>query len=114
MHFLHVRSPLPGAIPPVLSHGRPGSGYEYPNVLGPLSGPARYGLDTGVSFDPVLPSLPGFGFSGPAPDTGWGVQRIARAWLEPMTRPGYDRFGALGNDRGPASRWSSAGSHRTG
>ncbi|GAA1108907.1 epoxide hydrolase family protein [Nocardiopsis composta] len=100
VHFLHVRSALPGAIPLVLSHGWPGSVYEYLNVLGPLTDPARHGLDTGIAFDLVVPSLPGFGFSGPTPDTGWGVQRIARAWLELMARLGYERFGAVGNDWG--------------
>jgi pimeloyl-ACP methyl ester carboxylesterase len=102
VHFLHVRSPEPDALPLVLSHGWPGSVAEYLDVLGPLSDPRRHGLDPSIAFDLVVPSLPGFGFSGPTPDTGWGPRRIARAWVVLMQRLGYGRFGAVGNDWGSA------------
>jgi pimeloyl-ACP methyl ester carboxylesterase len=100
MHVLHVKSPEPGALPLVLSHGWPGSIAEYLNVIGPLIDPRRHGLDPAVAFDVVLPSLPGFGFSGPTPDTGWGPRRIARALATLMEQLGYDRYGAVGNDWG--------------
>ncbi|WP_205669289.1 epoxide hydrolase family protein [Amycolatopsis suaedae] len=100
VHFLHVRSPEPDALPLVLSHGWPGSVAEYLEVLGPLSDPRAHGLDPAVAFHLVVPSLPGFGFSGPTPDTGWGPARIARAWAELMRRLGYEWYGAAGNDWG--------------
>lgn len=100
VHFLHVRSPEPDALPLVLSHGWPGSVAEYLDVIGPLSDPRRHGLDPSVAFDLVVPSLPGFGFSGPTADTGWGPRRIARAWAVLMRRLGYPRYGAAGNDWG--------------
>jgi RNA polymerase sigma factor (sigma-70 family) len=100
VHFLHVRSPEPVALPLVLSHGWPGSVVEYLDVIGPLSDPRRHGLDPAVAFDLVVPSLPGFGFSGPTPDTGWGPRRIARAWAVLMQRIGYQRYGTVGNDWG--------------
>lgn len=100
VHFLHVRSPEPGALPLVLSHGWPGSVAEYLDVIGPLSDPRGHGLDPAVAFDLVIPSLPGFGWSGPTPDTGWGPRRIAGAWAVLMRRLGYRRYGAAGNDWG--------------
>ncbi|MEJ3657631.1 epoxide hydrolase family protein [Actinomycetes bacterium KLBMP 9759] len=100
VHFLHVRSPEPDVLPLVLTHGWPGSVAEYLEVIGPLSDPRAHGLDPAVAFDLVVPSLPGFGFSGPTPDTGWGMRRIAGAWAELMSRLGYGRFGAVGNDWG--------------
>ncbi|MEQ4208838.1 epoxide hydrolase family protein [Actinopolymorpha sp. B9G3] len=100
VHFLHVRSPEPNALPLVLSHGWPGTLVEYLEVIGPLTDPRRHGLDPAVAFDLVIPSLPGFGFSGPTPDTGWGPHRIARAWAVLMERLGYARYGAAGNDWG--------------
>jgi epoxide hydrolase len=100
VHFLHVRSPEPDALPLVLSHGWPGSVAEYLEVLDPLSDPRRHGLDPAIAFDLVVPSLPGFGFSGPTPDTGWGPLRIARAWAVLMDRLRYARYGAAGNDWG--------------
>jgi pimeloyl-ACP methyl ester carboxylesterase len=102
VHFLHVRSPEPGAVALVLSHGWPGSVAEFLEILGPLSDPRRHGLDPVIAFDLVVPSLPGFGFSGPTPDTGWGPIRIARAWAVLMDRLGYARYGAAGNDWGSA------------
>lgn len=100
VHFLHVRSPEAGALPLVLSHGWPGSVAEYLDVIGPLSDPRRHGRDPSIAFDLVVPSLPGFGFSGPTTDTGWGPRRIARAWAVLMHRLGYDQYGAAGNDWG--------------
>ena len=100
VHFLHVRSAEPHALPLVLSHGWPGSVVEYLDVIGPLSDPRAHGLDPATAFDVVVPSLPGFGFSGPTPDTGWGPRRIARAWAVLMQRLGYARYGAVGNDWG--------------
>jgi pimeloyl-ACP methyl ester carboxylesterase len=100
VHFLHVRSPEPDALPLVLTHGWPGTVAEYVDVLDLLSNPRHHGLDPGVAFDLVVPSLPGSGFSGPTPDTGWGPRRIARAWAELMRRVGHDRYGAAGNDWG--------------
>jgi epoxide hydrolase len=100
LHFIHIRSTEPGAVPLILSHGWPGSIAEYLDVLGPLSDPRRHGLDPGIAFDLVIPSLPGSGWSGPAPDTGWGPRRIAAAWAVLMRRLGYQRYGAAGNDWG--------------
>lgn len=100
IHFIHVRSPEPGAVPLILSHGWPGTLVEYLDLIGPLTDPRAHGRDPAVAFDVVVPSLPGFGFSGPTPDTGWGPRRIARAWTVLMRRLGYRRYGAAGNDWG--------------
>jgi pimeloyl-ACP methyl ester carboxylesterase len=91
IHFLHVRSPEPDAFPLILTHGWPGSVVEYLRVVEPLKA---------AGFDLVIPSLPGFGFSGPTTDQGWGTARTARAWAELMRRLGYERYGAVGNDAG--------------
>lgn len=100
VHFLHVRSPEPGAFPLVVTHGWPGSVAEFLNVIGPLTDPGRHGGDPADSFHLVLPTIPGYGFSGPTTDTGWNVTRIARAWAELMRRLGYERYGAQGGDWG--------------
>ena len=100
IHYLHVRSPHPGALPLVLTHGWPGSIIEFLKVIGPLTDPAAYGGDAADAFDVVLPSLPGYGFSGKPAATGWSVERTARAWSELMARLGYERFGAQGGDWG--------------
>ena len=91
IHFLHVRSPQPDAFPLVLTHGWPGSVVEYLDVIAPL---------TAAGFDLVIPSLPGYGFSGPTHETGWNRYRMAKAWAELMRRLGYERYGAVGNDAG--------------
>ena len=91
VHFLHVRSDQPDAFPLLLTHGWPGSIVEFLDVIGPL---------TDQGFHLVIPSLPGFGFSGPTADAGWDAARIARAWAELMRRLGYDRYGAQGGDIG--------------
>ena len=80
VHFLHARSAVPGALPVVLSHGWPGSVFEYIDLVGRLVDPAAHGADPADAFHVVLPSLPGYGFSGPALEPGWGTRRIAAAW----------------------------------
>ncbi|MGW4241208.1 epoxide hydrolase family protein [Nocardia sp. NPDC004722] len=97
LHFLHVRSPREDAVPAVLIHGWPGSILEYLDVIEPLTNPADA---EAPAFHLVIPSLPGFGFSGPTRSTGWGTGRTARALVELMVRLGYERFGAIGNDAG--------------
>jgi pimeloyl-ACP methyl ester carboxylesterase len=97
IHFIHVRSPRPDALPLILTHGWPGSVIEFLKVIGPLSDPAGH---ESVAFHVVCPSLPGYGFSGKPGRTGWGVQRIAAAWASLMARLGYPRYGAAGSDWG--------------
>src|ERR687894_240908 len=100
IHFLHVRSPEPDAFPLILTHGWPGSFVEFLDVIGPLSNPRAHGGDPAAAFHLVIPSIPGFGFSGPTRDTGWTEQRIAAAFAELMRRLGYERYGAQGGDVG--------------
>jgi pimeloyl-ACP methyl ester carboxylesterase len=100
IHFLHVRSPEPDALPLILTHGWPGSVIEFLKVIGPLADPRTYGGDAADAFHLVIPSLPGFGFSGPTHETGWTTERMARAWAELMSRLGYERYGAQGGDFG--------------
>jgi len=100
IHFLHVRSPEPDAFPLILTHGWPGSVVEFIRIIDPLINPRAHGGDPRDAFDVVIPSLPGFGFSGPTRDTGWTSVRISRAWAELMKRLGYTRYGAHGNDAG--------------
>jgi epoxide hydrolase len=100
VHFLHVRSAVPDAFPVILSHGWPGSVFEYLDLVDWLVDPVAHGGEPADAFDVVVPSLPGFGFSGPALAPGWGTRRIAAAWTELMARLGYDRYGAIGNDAG--------------
>jgi len=102
IHFLHVRSPEPDALPLLLNHGWPGSVVEFLDLIGPLTDPAAHGGDAADAFHLVIPSLPGFGFSGPVPDAGWDADRIARAWAELMRRLGYTRYGVQGGDIGAA------------
>jgi epoxide hydrolase len=97
IHFLHVRSSRADATPLVLTHGWPGSVVEYLDVIGPLTEPESAELP---AFHLVIPSLPGYGFSGPTHSAGWNRYRTARAWAELMRRLGYDRYGAVGNDAG--------------
>ncbi len=100
IHFLHVKSPEPEATPLLLIHGWPGSVVEFLNVIGPLSDPRSHGGDPAQAFDLVIPSLPGFGFSGPASGPGWGSRRIATAFATLMHRLGYEHYGAQGGDFG--------------
>ena len=100
IHFLHVKSPEPNALPLILTHGWPGSIVEYLDVIGPLSDPRAFGGDPADAFDLVVPSVPGFAFSGPTHYTGWNSRRVARAWAALMAGLGYTRYGAVGNDAG--------------
>jgi pimeloyl-ACP methyl ester carboxylesterase len=97
IHFLHVRSSRADALPLVLTHGWPGSVVEYLDVIAPLTEPPSAEMP---AFHLVIPSLPGFGFSGPTRSAGWDRYRTARAWAELMRRLGYERYGAVGNDAG--------------
>src|SRR5215216_7199028 len=100
VHFLHVRSPEPDALPLILTHGWPGSVVEFLEVIGPLTDPAAHGGDPADAFHLVIPSLPGYGFSGPTHQAGWTTGRVARAWAQLMARLGYQRYGAQGGDWG--------------
>ncbi|MFD6389775.1 epoxide hydrolase family protein [Nocardia sp. NPDC060259] len=100
IHFLHVRSARPEATPLLLTHGWPGSIVEFLDVIGPLTDPGAHGGDPADAFHLVIPSLPGYGFSGPVTEPGWNAPRIAAAWLELMSRLGYERYGAQGGDWG--------------
>jgi pimeloyl-ACP methyl ester carboxylesterase len=100
IHFLHVRSPELDATPLIITHGWPSTVYDFLDILGPLTNPRAHGADPARAFHVVAPTLPGFTFSGPTHDIGWGVNRIARAWVELMRRIGYDRFGVQGGDFG--------------
>jgi epoxide hydrolase len=100
VHFLHVRSPEPDALPLIMTHGWPGSVVEFLDVIEPLTNPRARGGDAEDAFHLVLPSIPGFGFSGPIGDPGWTERRVASAFAELMRRLGYDRYGAQGGDVG--------------
>ena len=100
IHFVHVKSENPGSMPLILTHGWPGSVAEFLNLIGPLTDPVAFGGKAEDSFDVVVPSLPGFGFSQKPTETGWDVSRIANAWVELMTRLGYTRWAAQGGDWG--------------
>jgi pimeloyl-ACP methyl ester carboxylesterase len=100
IHFVHVRSAEPDATPLLLTHGWPGAFAEFLDVIGPLTDPAAHGRDPRDAFHVVIPSIPGYGFSGKPAEAGWDVPRIARAWAELMRRLGYDRYVAQGGDAG--------------
>jgi pimeloyl-ACP methyl ester carboxylesterase len=100
IHFLHVRSPEPDALPLLLTHGWPGSIVEFLEIIGPLSNPRAHGGDPADAFHLVIPSIPGFGFSGPTRKTGWTTDHTAKAWAELMNRLGYAHYGAHGGDWG--------------
>jgi pimeloyl-ACP methyl ester carboxylesterase len=102
IHFIHVRSKNPNALPIVITHGWPGSIIEQLKVIGPLTDPTANGGQVEDSFDVVIPSLPGYGFSGVPTVTGWDPVRIASAWIVLMKRLGYDRYVAQGGDWGNA------------
>ncbi|GAA4622136.1 epoxide hydrolase [Actinoallomurus vinaceus] len=102
LHFAHIRSPEPDAVPLIITHGWPGSIVEFTEVAGPLSDPRAHGGDPADAFHLVIPSIPGFGLSGPTRRTGWEYQRIAAAFAELMERLGYQRYGAQGGDWGAA------------
>jgi pimeloyl-ACP methyl ester carboxylesterase len=100
IHFLHVRSREPDALPLIITHGWPGSIVEFHKVIGPLTDPAAHGGDPADAFHVVCPSLPGYAWSDKPARTGWGAARIASAWAELMGRLGYDRYAAQGGDWG--------------
>jgi epoxide hydrolase len=100
VHFLHVRSPEPDAMPLIVCHGYPGSVVEFVDILGPLTDPASHGGEAADAFHVVAPSLPGFGFSTPVREPGWEMARTAGAFAELMNRLGYGRYGAQGGDVG--------------
>ena len=100
LHFLHVPSPEEHALPLLLTHGWPGSIAEFLDVIGPLTNPSAHGGDPASAFELVIPSLPGYGFSGPTTQRGWNTRRVATAWAALMRRLGYGRYGAAGNDWG--------------
>jgi pimeloyl-ACP methyl ester carboxylesterase len=102
IHFIHVRSKHKNALPLIITHGWPGSIIEQMKVIGPLTDPTSYGGRAEDAFDVVVPSLPGYGFSGKPTAPGWNPPRIARAWTELMKRLGYTRFVAQGGDWGNA------------
>jgi pimeloyl-ACP methyl ester carboxylesterase len=102
IHFMHVASPHPRAMPLLITHGWPGSVIEFLKVIGPLTDPPAYGGDPADAFHVIAPSLPGFGFSQKPAHTGWGVPRIAAAWVRLMERLGYHRWLAQGGDWGAA------------
>ena len=100
IHFIHVRSPHPNALPVIITHGWPGSVFEQIKLIGPLTDPTRYGGRAEDAFDVVIPSLPGYGFSTAPAEAGWGSERIGRAWDVLMKRLGYTRYVAQGGDWG--------------
>ncbi|MEV6277017.1 epoxide hydrolase family protein [Nocardia sp. NPDC051832] len=100
MHFFHVRSAEPTAVPLLLVHGYPSSVVEFLDVIGPLTDPRSYGGDAADAFHVVIPSLPGFGFSTPLAEIGWEMKRTTEAFAELMTRLGYERFATQGSDVG--------------
>jgi pimeloyl-ACP methyl ester carboxylesterase len=100
IHFVHVRSPHPHALPLLLTHGWPGSIVEFEKAIGPLTDPVAHGGQAADAFHLVVPSLPGYGFSDKPARPGWGVERIAAAWTRLLARLGYRRYGAAGSDWG--------------
>jgi epoxide hydrolase len=100
IHFVHARSPEPGALPLLATHGYPSSVVEFLEVIGPLTDPRAHGGDPADAFHVVAPSVPGFGFSTPVRQPGWEVARTAGAFAELMRRLGYERYGAHGGDIG--------------
>jgi pimeloyl-ACP methyl ester carboxylesterase len=100
VHFLHMRSPEPEALPLLITHGWPGSIAEFLDIISPLADPAAHGGDPADAFHVIAPSIPGFGFSGPTHESGWNTVRVAHAWAELMRRLGYERYGAQGGDTG--------------
>lgn len=102
IHFIHVRSKHENALPLIVTHGWPGSIIEQLKIIDPLANPTAHGGKAEEAFDLVIPSLPGYGFSGKPTTTGWDPARIARAWVVLMQRLGYSRFAAQGGDWGNA------------
>ena len=108
IHFLHIKSHHKNAMPMIMTHGWPGSVLEFMKVIGPLTDPEAYGGKGEDAFHLVIPTLPGFGFSAKPDSSGWGIERIGRAWGQLMARLGYKRYVAQGGD------WGSAVTHAMG
>jgi pimeloyl-ACP methyl ester carboxylesterase len=102
IHFIHVRSDHDDALPLIVTHGWPGSIIEQLKIIGPLTNPTAYGAAASDAFHLVIPSLPGYGYSGKPQQTGWDPSRIAHAWVELMKRLGYTQFASQGGDWGGA------------
>lgn len=100
IHFIWVRSPHPNALPMIMTHGWPGSVFEFIKVIGPLTDPPAHGGNAADAFDVVIPSIPGYGFSGKPTGIGWDPDRIARVWAQLMQRLEYTRYVAQGGDWG--------------
>ena len=100
IHFIHVKSHLEGALPLIITHGWPGSIIEQLKIIDPLTNPTAHGASASDAFHLVIPSMPGYGFSGKPTQSGWDPARIARAWVVLMHRLGYTRFVAQGGDWG--------------
>lgn len=100
IHFIHVRSPHPGATPLILAHTYPGSSVDYLDMIAPLVDPLAYGGRAEDAFDVVVPDAPGYGFSNPVAEAGWAMPRVARAYDELMHRLGYSEYGIHGSDNG--------------
>jgi pimeloyl-ACP methyl ester carboxylesterase len=114
IHFLHVKSPHADALPLIMTHGWPGSVIEMLDVVGPLTDPTAHGGRAEDAFDLVVPSLPGYGFSGEPAEVDWDPGRISRAWAELMGRLGYTRYIAQGGDQGAAVTDAMGGQEPTG
>src|SRR5204863_4469038 len=100
IHFIQVRSKEKNALPVLITHGWPGSVFEFLGTIGPLTDPAAHGGTAADAFDVVIPSIPGFGLSGRPTSAGWGPEHVARAWAELMRRLGYTHYVAQGGDWG--------------
>lgn len=100
IHFIHVRSPHPGATPLILAHTYPGSSVDFLDMIGPLTDPVAHGGRAEDAFDVVVPDAPGYGFSNPVAEAGWTIARVARAYDELMRRLGYAEYGIHGSDNG--------------
>jgi epoxide hydrolase len=112
VHFIHLRSPVADAVPVIMTHGWPGSFFEFEHVIQRLADPAAFGEPPRPAFHVVVPSLPGYGFSEAPNEPGWDIHRIAAAWAELMDRLGYSRFIALGSDWGTSISTCLALDHR--
>jgi len=114
IHFIHVRSKYPNAMPLIMTHGWPGSVFELLKVIGPLTDPVAYGGKAEDAFDLVIPSIPGFGFSGKPKTTGWDSDHIGHAWAELMARLGYTKYVSQGGDCGSVISQRMAKNHEEG
>jgi epoxide hydrolase len=112
LHFIHLRSPYADAVPLIMTHGWPGSFFEFEEVVARLANPAAFGEAPRPAFHVVVPSLPGYGFSDAPTEPGWNIHRIAAAWAELMDHLGYSRFVALGSDWGTSVSTCLALDHR--